>query len=289
MTTTQASELLIVGMVIRATTSFSGWTNSFNEQFDFQFGTSSIRTFAGADRIATATGTYSTTATTTVSGTWRGQIVTFKAAPTPTKMPTNTPTPSYTETAAPTPANAVTATRSPTVTATPTPTATRTATATPTPTNTPTAGAVWRPARATTWQWQLTGQLDPSVDAQMWDIDLFGNSASVVATLHAQGRKVICHVSAGSWEDWRPDAGDFPQSVLGNSKGWPGERWLDIRQLDVLGPIIGARLELCRTKGFDGVEFDNIDGYSAAPVATSPRPWIKWRRLSATATVFAAR
>ncbi len=30
----------------------------------------------------------------------------------------------------------------------------------------------------------------------------------------------------------------------------------------MLKPIIRDRLELCRAKGFDGVEFDNVDGYS---------------------------
>jgi hypothetical protein len=95
----------------------------------------------------------------------------------------------------------------------------------------------------------------------MYDIDLFDNSASVVASLHAQGRKVVCYVSAGSWENWRPDAGQFPESVKGKSNGWPGEKWLDIRRLDVLGPIMEARMDLCQAKGFDGIEFDNVDGY----------------------------
>jgi len=27
-------------------------------------------------------------------------------------------------------------------------------------------------------------------------------------------------------------------------------------------PIVKARLDLCRSKGFDGVEFDNLDGYT---------------------------
>ena len=145
-------------------------------------------------------------------------------------------------------------------TSTPTPTATSTATPTVTPTVTPVPR--WNPPQHTTWQWQLTTPLNLSVAAEMWDIDLFDNSASVVNTLHGQGRKVVCYMSAGSWEDWRPDADDFPESVLGNDlDGWPGERWLDIRQLDVLGPIMGARLDLCRDKGFDGVEFDNVDGY----------------------------
>lgn len=96
----------------------------------------------------------------------------------------------------------------------------------------------------------------------MYDIDIFDNDASVVASLHAQGRKVIGYFSAGSWEDWRPDADQFPPEVLGNDNGWPGEKWLDIRQLDVLGPIMEARMDLAAQKGFDGVEPDNVDGYS---------------------------
>ncbi len=59
----------------------------------------------------------------------------------------------------------------------------------------------------------------------------------------------------------RPDAGDFPARVKGRSNGWPGERWLDIRKIGVLGPIMKARLDMCAAKGFDAVEFDNVDGY----------------------------
>jgi hypothetical protein len=54
----------------------------------------------------------------------------------------------------------------------------------------------------------------------------------------------------------------FPASVKGKRNGWPGEKWLDIRQIAALGPIMEVRLDLCRSKGFDGVEFDNVDGYS---------------------------
>jgi hypothetical protein len=128
------------------------------------------------------------------------------------------------------------------------------------------ADGIWIPAASTTWQWQLQGTLNTTVDAAMYDIDLFDHSAAVVAGLHAKGRKVVCYLSAGTWEDWRPDAAQFPAAVLGNRvSGWPGERWLDIRRLDVLGPIMGARLDLCRQKGFDAVEPDNIDGYTNKP------------------------
>jgi hypothetical protein len=125
------------------------------------------------------------------------------------------------------------------------------------------APAIWKPALVTSWQWQLTGlPVDETVVAEVFDIDLFDTEASVVASLHAAGRKVICYMSAGSWEDYRPDAARFPAAVLGRSNGWPGERWLDIRRLDVLGPIMEARLDLCKAKGFDAVEADNVDGYT---------------------------
>ena len=67
----------------------------------------------------------------------------------------------------------------------------------------------------------------------------------------------------GSWEDWRPDADVFPSEILGrNYLGWPGEKWLDIRQIELLAPILEARLDECAAKGFDGVEPDNIDAYT---------------------------
>jgi hypothetical protein len=122
----------------------------------------------------------------------------------------------------------------------------------------------WLPPPGTSWQWQLTGlPVDTSLDVEMYDIDLFDNEAPTVAALQAQGRKVVCYLSAGSWEDWRPDANQFPASVLGQEyEGWPGERWLDIRQIDLLAPVMRARLDRCQAMGFDGVEPDNVDGYA---------------------------
>jgi hypothetical protein len=121
---------------------------------------------------------------------------------------------------------------------------------------------IWRPAVNTTWQWQLDTPVDQSYSAQVYDIDMFDNDAGVVAALHTQGRRVICYISVGSWEEWRPDASQFPAAVIGKDyDGWPGEKWLDIRRIDLLAPIMRARLDQCRAKGFDAVEPDNIDGY----------------------------
>lgn len=128
----------------------------------------------------------------------------------------------------------------------------------------PTGGpkAIWQPEPGGPWQWQLSGKLDPTVDVPVYDIDGFDHPASVVADLHRRGRKVICYLSTGAWEDFRPDAGSFPKSLLGKGNGWEGERWLDIRRTDLLEPLMAARLDMCRDKGFDAVEPDNMDGYA---------------------------
>lgn len=120
----------------------------------------------------------------------------------------------------------------------------------------------WVPAAGESIQIQYDGKLDLSIAADVYDLDMFDTHASVVNELHAMSRKVLCYIDVGTWENWRPDAGKFPKSVLGHKDGhWAGERWLDIRQTKILEPIMGARFELCKKKGFDGVDPDNIDGY----------------------------
>ncbi|WPW28441.1 endo alpha-1,4 polygalactosaminidase [Streptomyces atratus] len=125
----------------------------------------------------------------------------------------------------------------------------------------PTGTGRWGPEPGIGWQWQLSGRLDPTVDVPVYDIDGFEHKASAVADLHRRGRKVICYLSTGAWEEFRPDAGKFPASVRGKSNGWAGERWLDIRRTDVLEPLMEARIAMCAKKGFDAVEPDNMDGY----------------------------
>jgi hypothetical protein len=120
----------------------------------------------------------------------------------------------------------------------------------------------YRPAAATTWQWQLSGRIDTSYRVDLYDIDLFDTPRTIIDTLHAQGKKVICYFSAGSYEAWREDADRFPAEVLGKPlEGWAQERWLDIGNLTALAPIMRARLDRAAAKGCDGVEPDNVDGY----------------------------
>jgi hypothetical protein len=84
-----------------------------------------------------------------------------------------------------------------------------------------------------------------------------------VRELHSEGRKAICYLDVGSWESYRPDRNDFPKSVIGKRyQGFPDERWMDIRRIHKLAAPLKRRFEMCRRKGFDAVEPDNINGFT---------------------------
>ncbi|MFS1701577.1 endo alpha-1,4 polygalactosaminidase [Alteromonas sp. AMM-1] len=132
----------------------------------------------------------------------------------------------------------------------------------PLPLPTPVQGEWYSPALGTTWQWQLSGDLNTQYDVDVYDVDLFDVSESHIANLHSQGKQVICYFSAGSYEQWREDAAQFPAHVLGDTlDGWEDERWLDIRDERVLA-IMDSRIELAKSKECDAVEPDNVDGYT---------------------------
>ena len=129
------------------------------------------------------------------------------------------------------------------------------------PTEIPTK-EIWLPPVDSSFSWQLGSgdEINTLFDADIYDLDAFETEASLITSLHSQGKKAFCYISVGSWEDWREDAAEFPSEIIGKDyEGWPGEKWLDIRQVDLLAPIMRARLDMCAAKGFDGIEPDNID------------------------------
>jgi hypothetical protein len=122
---------------------------------------------------------------------------------------------------------------------------------------------LWTPRPGQEWQWQLSTPVDLRVNVPIYDIDGFDNSADVVSALHRAGRHVICYIDVGAVENYRPDASRFPASVIGRPVGgYPDERYLDIRQIGIIGPIMAARFDMCKAKGFDAVEPDVLDAYA---------------------------
>lgn len=125
-----------------------------------------------------------------------------------------------------------------------------------------TTGGWYHPPLNVTWQWQLKGTINTSYPVEIYDIDLFDSSESLIDSVQSLGGKVICYFSAGSYEKWRPDASEFTQDDLGYTlEGWEDEKWLDIRSANVKR-IMQERLDQAKQKGCDCVEPDNVDGYA---------------------------
>lgn len=127
-------------------------------------------------------------------------------------------------------------------------------------------GSWYKPSAGTTWQWQLQnnkdGEFNLSYNVDIYDLDLFDISTATIKQLQDEGHKVICYFSAGSYEIWRVDEAQFMSADYGNTlDGWEGENWLDIRSTNV-HKIMLTRLDLAAEKGCDGVEPDNVDGYT---------------------------
>ena len=81
----------------------------------------------------------------------------------------------------------------------------------------------------TTWTYDIGGYHGQPYDTSVVMIDLFDTSDTLIDSLKSEGKVVCCYFSAGTFEDWRDDANEFDESILGNPMDeWEGEKWLDI-------------------------------------------------------------
>ena len=137
--------------------------------------------------------------------------------------------------------------------------------------------SMWIPSQGLQWQYQLQGKLKTNlcvvpasggacVRPNVYDIDLYApngvtlNTAAVTA-IHALGAHAVCYVDAGTWEDFRPDAGPTPPRSRACPTDGPASG----------GSTSGPPASCCRSSppgwpsaqaaGFDAVDFDNVDGY----------------------------
>lgn len=128
-----------------------------------------------------------------------------------------------------------------------------------------TQGDWYRPPVGATWQWQLqpgNAGVNTAYGVTVYEIDLFDAPQAVIDTLRSDGRRVIAYFSAGTFEPFRSDSGEFQAQEIGLTLAdFADERWLDIRSENVRR-IMMARLDLAKSRGFDGVEPDNVDGYA---------------------------
>ncbi len=122
------------------------------------------------------------------------------------------------------------------------------------------AGAHAAPVPGVFWDWQLGEHPRPPAGIAAFDADPDSMGRAEVAALKRTGVYTICYVSVGTLEEWQADLPRFPASVVGRRyDDWPDERFLDIRPLDELLPLMKARFRRCKALGFDAVEPDNMD------------------------------
>jgi len=125
--------------------------------------------------------------------------------------------------------------------------------------------ARWQPKPGLTWNYVLgDDKFNVHTEkAQVIDVD-YELSASKIQEFHNAGKKVICYFSGGTVENWRNDFSSF-KAVSGLVKnvydGWDDEYWLDYR-VDGIKSLIKKRMQIAKNKNCDGIEVDNLDGYS---------------------------
>ena len=125
------------------------------------------------------------------------------------------------------------------------------------------------------WDW-LIGMAtppNPPPPVDYLDLDGFTTRKAYINTANEYGIRTICYLSVGTLEDWRPDVGAFearnkeqkkagkPRIIGRRYPDWPDERWLNFKRYKVFLPLMVARLKRCAAKGFELVEFDNLDAH----------------------------
>ncbi|KAI0443803.1 glycoside hydrolase superfamily [Xylaria telfairii] len=140
----------------------------------------------------------------------------------------------------------------------------KSSTATPTPSINANVNVI-QPKVGTTWDYPLGFSLttaNANKSTIFYPVDLENTSAGTIGALKSAGHTIICYFSAGSVEDYREDAGQFPASAVGKTlDGWPDEKWVDHRNAKVR-EIMATRIQSAASKGCVGVDPDNIDGYT---------------------------
>lgn len=117
------------------------------------------------------------------------------------------------------------------------------------------------------WDWQIgaTGEEDITYPngVQLMDVDGFLTTADKVAEMKSNGIYTVCYINTGAWEPYRPDSSDYPEHLkMQIDPDWPDEYFLDVtdvfRPNSVLAEILTKRFQMCKDKGFEALEPDNL-------------------------------
>jgi hypothetical protein len=120
-----------------------------------------------------------------------------------------------------------------------------------------------RPTPLGSWQIQLSGALDTSLDVDVFVAD-FQTDTAVIRGLHDAGRIVMCYFSAGTAEEFRDDWERFPENALGAElPDYPNERFVDVRD-DTVRAIMEDRVIAAEAAGCDGIHPSGLAVFGAS-------------------------
>jgi Glycoside-hydrolase family GH114 len=119
------------------------------------------------------------------------------------------------------------------------------------------------PATDVRWFAQLDGAVDVEQSYELFYLDPQQQDAAALAALQARGGHYLCYLSAGSVEDFRADAKDFPDSAIGNVlNGFPNEHWLDVRDPTVR-ELMARRVTALAAQGCAGIPPSSLAVHAA--------------------------
>lgn len=123
--------------------------------------------------------------------------------------------------------------------------------------------SVWVPAEDARWLARLDGAVDIEKSADFFYLDPEQQPPEDLTALHAQSRRYLCYLSAGTVESFRDDAELFPARAVGNVvQSFPNERWLDVRDAEVRA-LMSERITALAAAGCDGITPASLTGYEA--------------------------
>ncbi len=239
-----------------------GWTNTFSATPACLIGACNWW-----NTTKVANGSYYLKATVTISG---GQVLVGQVnfsiknrSTTPPPPPSPTPPPPSPTPPPPSPTPPPPSPTPPPPTPTPPP---------PPPPSTPPppSGIKLPPTGKISWDWQIGAGSDSGVvvpaGVTLMDVDGFDISASKVAEMKQKGIYTVCYLDVGSYEAGRSDFDqykydDYKYLLLEKDPDWP-EYFFDITDVfkpnSLLAKILKGRFQMCKDKGFDAVEPDNL-------------------------------
>lgn len=120
----------------------------------------------------------------------------------------------------------------------------------------------WRPPPGASWQWLPSEPVDVTPPVDVYDLPLADTTPATITEIHAQGAHAVCRFPIGIISTRDPHRAGLDPTLLGNPVvGHPDERYLDLRRLDLLRPLLAARVDDCWATGFDGVDATGLDTF----------------------------